>query len=162
MNLPSLPPSLKARLDGLSTREQWLLAGGGFALVLTILYFGILTPLQEDNQRLHNAVAQAAKDRVWMEQAATRLMNTQGARQPAHTKVSLASRVSVTMRKYRLEVEIAANGTDKLKISAKGIDLLRLQQALAELETAGITIEHADIQRGEATGSADITMRLRQ
>lgn len=163
MNL-NLPAPLRAWLDGLAPRERRLMIGGAAAVVLMLIYFAIVTPIQSAHSRLMNDVQQKRQLLALINRSAGSIQSatTRGGHlQPgesvfaATSSAIQASPISGAVQR----LEQTQNGGVRLSLS--GVSFDALVQWLGTLSRQkGISATRATIQQANDPGTVDATLTL--
>jgi general secretion pathway protein M len=153
--------------DSLAPRERLLVAGGG-ALVVLVLFWGIvIAPLSSKVRQLSDRVDTKKETLAWMSAAAGEISSAgavaAGAGDPDQSLVVVIDR---TARQSGLGQAITRNqpvGEDGIRVRMEGAGFDVVTQWLGELQTAhGLSLEAATFERNSVNGTVTASITLRQ
>jgi general secretion pathway protein M len=159
-----MPPFLgKLSLDQLSERERRVLVVGA-VLVVLLLFFGIILPLDRSVAKAHERVGRKQSDLVWMRQVAPELIGS--APPPASAaQESLLVIVERSARESNLATALAGSepaGPGALSVRLEKASFDQLVAWLARLaQNNGIRVDNATIDSAGAPGIVNAAVVLR-
>jgi len=158
--------NLQEYWSGLQPREQRVLAGGGIALVLILIYAVIIDPISSELSRLRESVAVQQEELAWMHQAAVEvkgLMAGGPQRSTGHNGQSAMSAIDAAARKYGLGKalkQLSPNG-GKVRVRLEAAAFDAMLQWLGELgEKRGIGVDSLNMERLADPGLVNATVVL--
>ncbi|OSM05326.1 type II secretion system protein GspM [Magnetofaba australis] len=159
---------LMAALDRLNDRERKLVLGGGGALIVLLLVFGVWLPISDHVSAQQREVSLQRQDLAWMRQAAEEVgrLRAQGATAkgaqaaPGESLMSLADR---SAREQGLggairRIEPAEKG---VSVRLEGVGFDRMMQWLGHVrEQFGVMVTRADVERANDQGGVNARLVL--
>ena len=155
-------------LEQLSPRERRTVVGGGAALILVVLYFGIWLPLTDKMDALGRSVMQKRQDVAWMRQAAAevrQLKGTSAASSTASGSRSLLGVINQTARpllKGAVVKRVEEEQRDSVRVWIEQTAFDDLMRWLDLLERRhGVTISSLVIDRQDQPGRVNVRLIVR-
>nr|VFK39850.1 MAG: Type II secretory pathway, component PulM [Candidatus Kentron sp. TC]VFK57170.1 MAG: Type II secretory pathway, component PulM [Candidatus Kentron sp. TC] len=154
-------------LDTLKPRERVALAVGGLAILLAVLQFFVIEPLDRKTEFLKRQVSSRKADLRWMRQAAEkiiRLRESDTAREEVAHSQSLLIVVDNSAKKAGISrdvkrIEPASQESVRVWIEEVAFD--NLVRWLGELRAAGVYSDNIAIERRKVSGRVNAKATLR-
>ncbi len=144
-----------------SPREQLLLAVGSIAIALTLLYFGLLSPITKDRDtQLTNNNAVLVQQAEVRRLASIVLGQQQGG--VAQSK-SLAQVTNQSLRNHGLRMEdFQPTGESDVRVRLAGVEFNKVMAWLDELENKeGVQVKEVSVTAGDVDGMLNnVTVKL--
>jgi general secretion pathway protein M len=153
-----------ARWRQLEARERRLLAWGGIALVLFLLYVSIWAPMRADIKRLRVSVPQNQTKLALMRIQAQEVAQLRASTPTATPSGNLLSTVEQSAMNRGLRqsmTRIEPEGANAARVTFEEVNFNSLVSWLAELQAQGVRVENANLQRLPATGLVSVRLVLR-
>jgi len=141
--------------DGLTSREQGLLAGATLVVVIGFLYWGIWQPLDSRYRQAEAGVRGQQQLLAWVQQQADTVVSLQasGQRAPGRSTQSLSQIVTSTAGRYDIRPSRMQPQGENLQVWVDSVRFDNLLRWLEQLQQGyGVTVTVADIAREEAAG----------
>ncbi len=150
--------------QSLNLREQSMVLLGAATLLVLLLWFAVITPVQTSvaKQQQRNQSAEASLQRV--RQLAVELKQLQAAENSATTReTNLTQLVDSSLRQNNIRMSGFQPGSDgSVSLRFDNVAFDRLLQWLYEIEVGqGVVLGELSVRQGGATGQVAATVRLR-
>ena len=153
---------MKEWLENLAPRERQALVAGGVAFGLLLFYLMVWWPLERNNARLADDVAEDSRQLAWMQGAALEAGTLASSRTPDAAKDTrtLIARVTAELRRDGIVAsQIQPEGEDRLRLTLDGIPFTSLLAPLARLQSQyAIRVQEALVE--PAGGQGVVNARL--
>lgn len=149
---------------GLAPREQWLVGGGGIVAVVIVLWALVWTPLRSGASDLGQQVASQEKLLANLYRAEA-LKRAGGANNPSNRAGSLVVVVDQTTRAAGLQSALTRNqpdGADGIRVTLKEAQFDSVVRWLADLSSAGVSVETVSVDQTRQPGIVNCTLVLRR
>lgn len=150
---------------GLAARERMVLALGGAAAALLLLYGLVWAPLQRDLARLRAAVPQEQQQLQWMRAQAGRIQQLRASASAAVPGGGLLSFVEQSAQAYNIRNNVRRmepQGSNAVNLAIDGVPFNSLLDWLANLQKqGGVRIENASLEPAASPGLVNARMLLR-
>ena len=157
--------NIKARWQQFDRRQQTTLLVGAVAIALYLLWFAVVSPLQQlvDKQQLRNQSAVESLGSVRQLAAECQVLKKQGDKQRAGS-ANLSQLVDRSVRKNRLKMSGFQPGSDgSVSLRFEQAPFENLMQWLYELDANhGVTVDELAIRPLQTAGAISATVRLKQ
>jgi general secretion pathway protein M len=164
--LLTLQSRLRPWFDGLSAREQRMVAWAGVAIAALIFFGGGVLPLYETASKAAQRVEQKQKDLSWMRSVADELRAAGPAATRAMSGRSLIVVVDQTAQQAGLGTALSGSqpsGTGGIRVRIEGAAFDNVVAWLALLEQQQqVTVESATIDRGPQAGVVNASIALKK
>jgi general secretion pathway protein M len=161
---PAFVEPYLARWRQLEARERRLVAWGGGALVLFLLYATIWAPISADLERLRASVPQNQAKLALMRAQAQEVAQLR-ARAPAATAggnlLSTVEQSAMNRGLRQSMTRIEPEGASAARVTFEEVNFNSLISWLAELQKQGVRVENANLQRRPAAGLVSARLVLR-
>ena len=153
--------SIKDAFLQASPREQLLIALGGGALLVALLFFVFLLPMQAKGALQKRNADRVLVERQEVKDLASALLGQQQNPNSAGTG-SLVDMLNRTLPKYELQMEdFQPNGNTDAKVRIAKADLNKVLAWINELENVeNVQIKEFSASTGPETGTAIVNLRL--
>lgn len=153
------------RWRALAVREQRLLLAGIAAVVLTVIFLGIIEPLSQLQSRRETALMQSRALAQRLEEISAELQSTRGSVPPSALKtLSLLTAVDQSVKQSAIgkaPSRLQPEGDKQVRIWFEAVSFDALARWLHELETRyGVFTLSADIEREAAGGQVSAQLTL--
>ena len=149
----------------LQARERLIVAVGGIALALILFYLIVWSPLQSSVMRLNAVVPQDRMKLAQMRAQAQEITQLQGhgGTGVAHTDNLLSTlEQTATSRGLRQAItRMEPEGNNGARVAMDEVSFNNLVSWLADLQTQGIRIEDAAVQKKTTAGMVSARLSLR-
>ncbi|MRI32235.1 hypothetical protein EOPP23_04410 [Endozoicomonas sp. OPT23] len=145
--------------DGLATRERRLLLLAGIAIVLWLVAYGVVKPLQDAEEQAANRLNSSRATLVQMQEMAAEIqvLRASGAGSvQADFSQPLDVQVNRSARKAGIKVTGLNQQQSSLLVKLDDVSFQKLIGWLQQLEQQGIVIENIEMKRGEASGLVSV------
>jgi general secretion pathway protein M len=153
---------LQKYLEGLSSRERWILLGGAVAAVLLII-MAVVLPLQHRVTATEERVERKRDDLVWLRSVAPQLAGLQSSAPPALHE-SLVVLIDRTARESGLAKSLVGSqpsGDGGLNVRLEKMPFDSLVAWLSQLrERYGVRVDSATIDAANEAGTVTATLVL--
>jgi general secretion pathway protein M len=153
-----------ARWRQLEARERRLLAWGGVALILFLLYALIWAPIQTDLERLRASVPQNQNKLALMRTQAHEVAQLR-TRAPASTLggnlLSTVEQSAMNRGLRQSMARIEPEGANAARVTFEEVNFNSLVSWLADLQSQGVRVENANVQRRPGAGLVSARILLR-
>jgi len=153
---------LLPQLSSMSERERRLLLGG-VALLVVLLVFGVVMPLEQSVTKIHQRVGKKEADLAWMKTVAPELIGA--APPPTNAGESLVVIIERSAHEAGIASSITANepsGRDGISVRLEKAPFDQLVAWLARLaQQNGIRVDTAQIDSAGAPGIVNASVVLR-
>lgn len=145
--------------NSISQREQRLVLGGSIVLLLGVLYWGVISPL---DQRSENAKARIQSEQqllVWVKNSANAIVSLRGANGSSASPSTqpLNQVVSSSTARFKVELIRMQPRGESLQVWIQPIPFNQLVNWLAYIQAQqGIDVEFLDLSRTETLGQVEV------
>ena len=156
----------RTRFEALTSRERWIVGGGGIALLITVLYLGIFEPLTNAHRSRLEALDSSRALASRLEAAAVAASGAArktGAAQLGRNMSLLAAvdQSTKTGTLGKAPERLQPEGDREVKIWFDDVPFDNLVRWLAELQTRyGIAVQSLDIEAQPSVGIVDVRLSL--
>ena len=150
---------MNAWWKGLSAREQRLVLGGGSALLLAILYWGIWQPLAASAQTTETRLQAERQLLTWVSTKADEIVSLRGTSGStgAVSGKGLNQVINETTGRYRIEVIRMQPRSDAVQVWVKPLPFNTLINWLAFLrDEHGIDAQFLDVSKTDQAGMVEV------
>lgn len=150
----------------LPPRERWIVSLGVAVLAFALVYFALWAPIKRDLTKLQKAVPENRAKLALMRAQAQQVANMRGQAPRTPTTGNLLSTLeqSATAKGLRQAItRMEPEGNDGARLNFDEVSFNNLASWLAELQTQGVRVDTATVQRQAQPGmvSARVTVRAR-
>ncbi|WP_064601578.1 type II secretion system protein M [Photobacterium sp. J15] len=150
---------MKAWWKALSAREQRLVLGGGIALLVAVLYWGLWQPLENRAETAENRLRNERQMLTWISAKAdeiTTLRRQSGSTASVSNK-GLNQVVNETTRQFRIELIRMQPRSEAVQVWVKPLPFNTLVNWLAFLKKEhGIDAQFLDVSKADAAGMVEV------
>ncbi|KLV06124.1 MULTISPECIES: type II secretion system protein M [Photobacterium] len=150
---------MKAWWNGLSLREQRLVLGGGIALFIAILYWGIWQPMANSAANAETHLQRERQLLSWVSQKADEIValrGTSGSTGSVSDK-GLNQVINETTRRFQIEVIRMQPRSEAVQVWVKPVPFNTLVNWLAFLrDEHGIDTQFLDVTKTDRTGMVEV------
>lgn len=164
VNHPSIV-ALRTRFDAMPSRDQRAIAILSIALVLGVLYFGILYPLQNWHSQAIEEQQETLADYQWLQSRAGRVLaiqqsSAEGQAQTANQ--SMSSVVSEAANSASIQLaSLESLDDNRVRIRVQNGEMDKIMVMLGGLSVwAGVEISQVTIDQGEQPGLVNANIDL--
>ncbi|WP_062263106.1 type II secretion system protein GspM [Endozoicomonas arenosclerae] len=145
--------------NGLSRREQQLCMVGGAAIIVWVIWQGILNPLAERQQAAEQRLAASQKLLLSIQEQANEIVSLRQG-QPGKTRylvLPLDEMVNRTARDYNLRITGVRSVRDTLQVDLDTVGFDRLLEWLVNLEQqGGVEIRELEVEAADKPGQVNV------
>lgn len=164
-----MPPAFEPYVNwwrNLPPRERWIVSLGAAVLAFALLYFALWAPIKRDLAKLQKAVPENRAKLALMRAQAQQVANMRGQTPRAQATGDLLSTLeqSANVKGLRQAItRMEPEGKDGARLNFDEVSFNSLASWLAELQTQGVRVDSAAVQRQAQPGmvSARVTVRAR-
>ncbi|MBV1840030.1 type II secretion system protein M [Photobacterium ganghwense] len=150
---------MKAWWNGLSLREQRLVLGGGIALFIAILYWGIWQPMANSAANAETHLQRERQLLSWVSQKADEIValrGTSGSTGSVSDK-GLNQVINETTRRFQIEVIRMQPRSEAVQVWVKPVPFNTLVNWLSFLrDEHGIDTQFLDVTKTDRTGMVEV------
>ena len=150
---------MNAWWKGLSAREQRLVLGGGGALVLAVLYWGIWQPLATSAQNTENRLQSERQLLTWVTKKADEIVALRGTSGStgAVSNKGLNQVINETTGRFRIELIRMQPRSEAVQVWVKPLPFNTLISWLAYLrDEHGIDAQFLDVSKMDQAGMVEV------
>ncbi|MCF6193208.1 MAG: type II secretion system protein M [Kangiellaceae bacterium] len=153
---------IKEWFSSLDEKDQKITIAAGIGLVIFVVYFLLLEPLNESVDDLEKRVASQQKTVNWMKQQIPIIRGTTGVGNGNQSQLPLASVVNNTTNIYSLPVSRRdSKSPNEMQIWFDNVSFNSFLQWSSEISTKhGVTIVSVNIRSRDRNGIASINVKL--
>jgi len=148
----------------LNSREKIIVFGGLGVTLVILLWAMVWEPLNEEHLKLETQIQERENELRWMQVAQSNILHAQknpmSQRQPTPDNPSRV--IESALQKYKLKKGLKQmQGSNKIRLSLKDVNVDHIMQFLDELETRySLRILKMNITPLDKTGSVNASLRL--
>ena len=145
---------LVVRWRSLSSREQWLMAGGGISIVVWLIWQGVVAPMDEQQRQSETRLAASKAQLLLIQQQASEVLALRagGAKENTSANRPMDQIIHQTARGFQIAIQRVQIRGEMLDIDLGDVPFEKLLQWLVEIEQ-NYRIRVRDIQL-EATATS--------
>ena len=152
---------LKQRFLDLSPRDQLFLVGGAGILLVFILLFGVLFPMQDELAKARKQNASALKEQQEVRSLAGRVLASQQGAQGGNQQQSLNGLLNKTLSQHELTMENFQPSGNQARVRLSSSDFNKVFAWMHELEIKhGVNIKDVTITSDQSPGSVLVNLQL--
>lgn len=156
----------KGKWQSLNARERFYLKIGSIFIVLIIIYYGLILPLNDSIDNLQQQISTQRSLALWMQPRVKALRTEVGHAQQIQTIASseLLPEIDTRLKQSSLSSmveEISQTDSDSVRVTFKSVPFDNLATWLVkQWKTSHIAVTEFDAQKGEKAGLVKVTLTL--
>ena len=155
--MKNLIDSLQTWWNGTSQREQRLVIACSVLLVIGVIYWGVLQPLNQRAELAQTRIQSEKQLLNWVTNKADEITELRGAGGTAASTQPLNQVVSSSIRRYKIELIRVQPRGEMLQVWIKPVPFNQFVDWLTFLkEKQGVDVEFMDIDRSDRPGVIEI------
>jgi len=153
---------LKEWFSALDDKEQKITIAGAVAFSIFLLYFVLISPINESANKLQKDVAAKQKTVDWMKKQVSIIRSSKGGGRSNSSSLPLSSVVNTTTNKYDLPVSRRdSKSPEEMQIWFDNISFDSFLSWVAELKSKyGVTVISVNVRSVDRDGITSINVKL--
>ncbi len=138
-------------------REQHILLLGSVVVLVSVMYWGFVQPLNQKAASMAQRVAQEKQLLSWVKQKADDIVTLRGNNGVVVSSETINQIVSSSVKRYNIELIRMQPQDDVLQVWIQPVIFTQLLDWLHDLQTKqGISVEFLDISRSKTPGMVEV------
>ncbi|MCG3729659.1 type II secretion system protein M [Vibrio cincinnatiensis] len=143
--------------QSISQREQRLVLIGGGAVLLGLLYWGVLAPLNQQSEAAKVRMSTEKQLLQWVEKTADQIVSLRQKGGVVRSTQPLNQVIASSTGQFKIELIRVQPRDDRMQVWIQPLPFSQLVAWLAYLkERQGIDVEFMDLERGKTSGMVDV------
>lgn len=153
---------LKQKWQQLESRERQLVSALAAVFAVALFYFAIWSPLQSGVDAAKQRVASQQRNLTWMQESATKIIQSKGQSKTSARKVSgsLSQRVNRTASQHGIKLSRIQPQKNDLSVRIDSVDFNKLLAWVKSMEQQGIQVVSVDLSKEDQPGLTEVRKLL--